>query len=159
MVSYYDTIVRYKGTFDYHGLYNLMKDFFTKRDYDWYETRYKDKGNEAEVEWTAERDYDEIHKIVFKISWHIWDFDVLEQEPLGKRKTIVRGRIDLRINQEHKEDYSGVYDDKDKIQRLMMAINKQLLSRDKDEYWDAIPLVLQHEFIAEVKKFLGMQSA
>ena len=40
------SFVRYKGDFDIHALYGVIKNFFLERDYDFYERRYKDKGME-----------------------------------------------------------------------------------------------------------------
>ena len=120
------------------------------RDYDWSEIRYKDKGNEAEVDWACEREYDEYHKITFKIAFHMWDASYQDDGS-------VKARIQISISGNLDEDYAKIYNEKDRFGKLLKNLHTRVTMREKDEYWDAIWLTMQHDFIAQVQAFLGMR--
>lgn len=153
------TNLRYKGEFEYVGLYNMMKSFFDSRDYDWFETKYKDKGDEFEVDWTVEREYDEYHKVIFKISFHAWDVEKIEFNQVGKPKSLIKARIHIQIESDLKLDYNKppMYDEGDKIQKILKKLHTKITQREVDEHWEAIPFVMQHDLMNEIKSYLGMR--
>lgn len=154
----FDGVIRYKGEFDYHGLYTLMKDFFTSRGYDWYESKYKDKGDEAEFKWNVEKKYDDHHTVIFKLEAHMWEYKKIESVVHGKRITKVSARIQIVINGEAKTNLDKIYGkNSGKINNLLKSIHKKIVQREQDEHWDVIQLSLQHDFIDTVKTFLGMK--
>lgn len=153
------TRMRFKGEFDYHGLLELMKNYFLSREYDFYETRYKDKGKEAEVDWEAEREYDEYNIVGFDISWHMWDYVKKEVEVNGKKKTFVTARIELTIKSKLERNWGpiGMYNKKSKLDKFLMGLHEKITYRERDEQWEAIALTMQHDLMAKMKVFLGMQ--
>ncbi|MCF7866869.1 hypothetical protein K9M18_05545, partial [Candidatus Woesearchaeota archaeon] len=66
--------IRYKGVYDFDGLYKLMRGWLDERRYDFMETLYKDKvagtlGNKVEIKMTPEMKIDEFVK--FKINFNM----------------------------------------------------------------------------------------
>ena len=76
-------MLRYKGVFDFDGLYKMMHAWLISKRYEFHETKYKDKvstpfGNEIEVEWTGEKKINEFVKQKIVIEFHLWDFAEVE---------------------------------------------------------------------------------
>lgn len=153
------TRIRFKGEFDYHGLITLIKDYFLSREYDFYETRYKDKGYESEVTWKAEREYDEYNIVGFDIDWHMWDYVKKEVEINGQKKTFVTARIELIIISKHEQNWGpiGIYNEKSKVDKFLKGLHKKITAREVGEQWEAIAATMQHDLMAKIKEFLGMQ--
>jgi hypothetical protein len=154
------TRMRFKGEFDYHGLITLMKNYFLSREYDFYEKRYKDKGKEAEVDWVAEREYDEYNIVGFKITWHMWDYTKFDKEVNGKTKTYVKARIYLQITSFMERNWGPVkiYNEKSKFDRFLKGLHERITYRELDETWEGIALGMQHDLMAKIKAHIGMQS-
>src|SRR6056297_2948282 len=132
--------INFKGEFDYQEFYSLMKEFFVSRGFDFYETRYKDKGNEYEVEWKADRDYDALHKVDATVKYHAWDVERLRVERSGKPVTIIRARIQIKIKftvVRGYDDYLGVGVFKeDKFDSFLKRMYDKIADREVDEYWE-----------------------
>lgn len=153
------TQLRFKGEFEYQGLYTLWKEFFTSRGYDFYENRYKDKGDEFEVEWKCERDYDEMHKMIFEVKFHAWDADKLQVEKQGKPVMLVKARILINFSAKLSvgdSDLSGakVFENNDSI---FKKIYDKINERSIDEYWDVTMGMLLVDLSSQTKSYLGMQ--
>lgn len=156
MAGPYDSVIRYKGEFDYHKLYTMMKDFFVSRGYDWYEAKYKDKGDEAEFKWAIEKKYDDHHTLKFGVEAHMWEYKKIESVVHGKRVTKVKARIEIVINSEAKTETGKIYGP-GKLNNFLEKIHKKIVAREQDEYWDVISLGTQHEFVNFVKEILHMK--
>jgi len=150
--------VRYKGEFDLHALYGLIKGFFLARDYDFYERRYKDKGNEIKINMDPDREYDEYHKVIFSVFIHVMDYTHVQVVRGGKPKTLIRGRVQIDFSHKITYDYSPVkiFDTKNKTGKLLKKLYGVVTQREVDEYWDVLTLSLQQDLIEETKAFFKM---
>lgn len=155
--------IHYKGEFDYQEFYSLMKEHFTSRGFDFFETRYKDKVNEFEVEWEADREYDALHKVDVEVKYHAWDVERLRVERSGKPTTLIRARIQIKIVAKvirGHEDYLGVGVFKeDKFDSFLRNMYDKITYNETEEYWEdevAGPLVMG--LSGKLQSFFGMQN-
>lgn len=89
----YPDQIKYAGVVDFENLYRTMIDWFTSRKYDFYETLYKDKPPELELEWTAKRKLDEFYQHRIEISFHLYDVKEVETIKGGIKKNMIYCRM------------------------------------------------------------------
>ena len=63
------------------------------RKYDFYETLYKDKPPELELEWTAWKKLNDMYAHQIEMSFHLFDIEDVEAIKDGKKKKLVKCRI------------------------------------------------------------------
>ena len=100
-------IIRFKGVFDWQGLYRLARMWFESNNYKFNEKRYKHKGDEVEVDMYGERKIDEMIKYDVYVHFHIWhlrDIEVVEGTRTLKRN---QGIIHIEIHSTLKLDWQG----------------------------------------------------
>lgn len=95
-------IIRYKGLFDYDGLYNIMVQWLKARGFWFHERTYKHKvpsplGAEQEIEWTAEKKVTDYYKFVYSIKWHLWDMTEVEVVKEGVKKVLTNARLEIKL--------------------------------------------------------------
>ena len=156
------TKIRYKGEFNYADLYRVIKGFFKDREYDFFETRYKLKGDEHEIDWKAERKYDEMHQIVFDIAFHAWSVEELQVIRYGKPETHIRARVEIKINGKVDKGYSRhnkqqIFNEDDRFDKFFKKLYDKLTHNETDEYWEEeVALELLLHLSEEVKKTFNM---
>lgn len=96
-------IVRYRGLFDYDGLYNVMVQWIKARGYWFHERAYKHKvptalGAEQEIEWDAEKKITDYYKFTIGIKWHLWEITEVEVVKEGVKKVLTNARLEIKIN-------------------------------------------------------------
>lgn len=158
------TKIRYKGEFNYAQLYRVVKGFFKERDYDFYETRYKLKGDEQEIDWKAERMYDEMHKVEFIIALHAWNVEQLQVVRYGKPETHIRARIEIKIEGKINKGYATynnqqIFNEADRFDSFFKKLYDKLTHNETDEYWEEeVALELLLHLSEEIKKVFNMSS-
>jgi len=104
--------VRYKGLFDFDGLYNLIAHWFKSRGYWFHETTYKHKvpsplGAEDELKWEGTKKVNDYVQYEIEIEMHLWDMTEVEVEKDGVKKTLTNARFELIIDGDLEIDYQG----------------------------------------------------
>ncbi|MBD3209221.1 hypothetical protein GF367_02270 [Candidatus Woesearchaeota archaeon] len=121
-------MIRYKGVFDWEGLYRLCRLWIEDNRYKFQEKRYKHKGDELEIDLTGERRIDEMHKQHLYVYFHIWhlrDIEIAEGTKTLKRNT---GLVHVEIWGSIEVDYSGRFEGskfKEKLKKWWMIIRKK----------------------------------
>lgn len=96
-------IIRYKGLFDFDGLYSFMVRWLKTHRYEFYEYDYKHKvpspyGAEQEIGWRAEQKVTEYYKYTISIYSHLWDMTEVEVVQKGVKKTLTNARIEITFD-------------------------------------------------------------
>lgn len=156
--------IRYKGDFDWAGLYRLIWNWLLKKHFRVHEKRYKDKldtakGNELEVEVWGEKELTEYYKYKAFIEYHLWESKEVPVVVDGKQTKIMRGRIDIKINADLITDWQGRYKSDNMIHKLMEKfLNEVAFKYDITiKYTGPLDKDL-HRLEAEIKKFLKMEA-
>jgi hypothetical protein len=103
-------IIRYKGLFDFDGLYYLMVQWLKQRRYWFHEIDYKHKvpspaGAEQEIKWEAEKKINDYMKYKMNIFLHTWDQTEVEVVKNGEKKTLTSARIEITFDGTIEIDY------------------------------------------------------
>lgn len=152
--------LKYKGIFDYEGMYKMMRRWFKDREYDFWERRYKHKrragGAEIEVNWEAWRDITELLRNWIYIYFHIWDYEEVEVIKDGQKKKMAKARMRIEFSWHIEIDYEDRWVDS-KLKRALLNfiikfhLRKELSEPYGDKLWYNCNKLQQ-----ETKKFLGM---
>lgn len=103
-------LIRYKGVFDWPGLYRYTKFWIEDNRYKFHEKRYKHKWGEVEVDFIGERKIDEMHRNWVHVYFHIWNLKDIEVIENGKKVKRNSGRIHIMIDTSVEVDYSKRFD-------------------------------------------------
>ncbi|MBC8501188.1 MAG: hypothetical protein H8D38_05510 [DPANN group archaeon] len=156
------TVVKFKGEYDWGGLYALIMNWLMERKYETHDKRYKEKiagpaGAEIKSDIYGEKRHTSYTKLW--ISFRIRGFDYIEKEKIinGKKRMMTGGRIAIRIITEVEFDWQNVFTGspfRKMMGRFYDWVKKkdnELLIIDVHEYET---LRIEHE----IKKFLGMET-
>ncbi len=153
-------VVKVKKPHDFDGLYQMMQNFFTSRDFDLFEKKYKDKGvgDEIEGKWVAEREIDEYMKWEIKVEFKMWDVQFTEvKNPAGETVKGYDSRLRIIIDAFIVMDYNNMFSGSG-FKEWMGKTYFRMKERDIDfEYTE--PLInLVQKFQQRIKKYLGFET-
>ncbi len=150
--------VRYKGLFDFEGLYRLMYAWYKSQRYEMQEDLYKDKidtplGNEIEIKWSGWKRVDEIAKYWVKVYIHIWEGKEIEVVDGTLRRKLFRARMNIEFSGEIDFDYQKLF----KRSKVFRPILSKMREREfLIKYVDDLTYsVIRYQ--TQVKKFLHME--
>ncbi|MFT4260980.1 MAG: hypothetical protein ACMXX9_00940 [Candidatus Woesearchaeota archaeon] len=97
-------VIKYKGVYDFDGLYKLIRQWFKERNYDFSEPLYKDKsggpfGNEIELKLYGEKKITEFIK--YHIQLETWKIEMKEFDAKidGEVKKVTDGRMSVTFTE------------------------------------------------------------
>jgi hypothetical protein len=160
-------IFKYKGVFDYEGLYKMMHAWLISKRFLFQEDKYKDKvstpfGNEVEIKWVAEKKVTEFIREWIQIEFHMWDFSEVEVIGKdGKKAKAAKTRMEIRFRAQIEFDYAGRF--KESGSKFSEKLGQFYV--ENIIYWDwklryANPLEYSvYDLHTKVKKFLNTDTS
>ena len=154
-------IIRYKGLFDFDGLYYLMVQWLKQRRYWFHEIDYKHKvptpyGAEQEIKWEAEKKINDYMKYRIGIFLHTWDQTEVEVIKDGEKKTLTSARIEITFDGTIEIDYEKRMSKSRVWAAIADVYYKYFLKEDIESiHYDTMYYRLQR-LHSMVKKFLDM---
>ncbi|MFA5797344.1 MAG: hypothetical protein WC916_04890 [Candidatus Woesearchaeota archaeon] len=156
-------LIRYKGVFDFEGLYRMMHAWLINKRFLFHENQYKDKvytpfGNEIEVKWVAEKKVTEFIKQYVTVHFHLWDFAEVEMIKDGKKVKMTQSRMEIRLDAQLELDYTKKFAGSEFSKKLGAFYTEKII------YWDwrikyADPLAYSlYDLHAKIKKYLNTES-
>ncbi|MBW3015627.1 hypothetical protein KY330_04355 [Candidatus Woesearchaeota archaeon] len=104
-------IIRFKGIFDFDGLYKLMVKWFQDRLYIFQEPTYKDKagsdGREVEISWESEKKISDFYEYHITVDFHLWDMQPVEVILEGEKRILTKARMEIVIKSYVVADYQN----------------------------------------------------
>lgn len=157
--------IRYKGLFDWGGLYRFIWDWLKKREFRVHEKRYKDKirtalGNELQVNMWGEKEVTEYYMYKVTVYYHLWESKEIPVIIDGKQVKRMRGRMHIELNADIITDWQKRYKSGENIFHKLMEkfLNDVAFKYDREmKHIDLVDKDL-HRLEAEIKKFLKMES-
>ncbi|MBC8496006.1 hypothetical protein H8D36_07655 [archaeon] len=154
--------IKYKGDYDFDGLYSLVWNWISGRRYVTQEPKYKDKidspaGTEVEVDIVGQKKETPYVKLWIKAALHNWDFKEKEGMLHGEKKLYTGGRIQITITTDVEVDWQNNFTGSKfkemagKFYFWVMKKEIETINIDAQEYE---ALKLEHE----IKKFLKMET-
>src|SRR3989344_580355 len=157
------SLIRYRGLFDWAGLYATIADWFKHYRFILHEEMYKHKvpspqGAEQELFWYAEEEVTEFVKFRFEVSFHLWDMTEIEVVKDGKKKLLTNARLEIQISGKLMFDWQNKFD-KNKFTRALRDLYLGYIWRRESSsvYGDMIYYRMLN-LHAHVRKYLDMQS-
>ncbi len=97
-----ETFIKFKGDYDFEGLYKLITRWIIEKRYVLDEKRYKDKidnpmGTEVEIDLEGKRKETSYIRRIIEVSLHMWNYKEKEGILHGEKKKFTGGRITIRI--------------------------------------------------------------
>ena len=156
------TKIRYRGVYDWEGLFRLMRGWFEAREYEFYERRYKHKskheGAELEINFEAWRDINEYARNVIKIYFHIWNAEEVEVVKDGKKKKMWDARMLIEFSGLVELDYDNHWEHSFFLRHLRNFYHEFVIKQEIDNIWTDKLWYKINDLQQECKRFLGMQS-
>jgi hypothetical protein len=157
--------IRYKGLFDWAGIYKLVYNWIVNRQFRFHEKRYKDKldtplGNELEVDVWGEKEVTEYYKYRMDVAYHLWESREIPVVINGKQTKLWQGRIEIKISGKVITDWQGHYKSgENTVHKWMeMFLNKVVLKNEIEmKHIDPFDKDL-HRLEAELKKLLKIEA-
>jgi hypothetical protein len=156
--------IRYKGYFDWGGLYRLVWQWMERRKFRVHEKRYKDKfdtplGAEIEVDVWGEKEVTEYYKYKISVNYHLWESKEVPVTVDGKQVNRMRGRMQVDIQGQVITDWQKKYKEDNIMHKLMKTfLNDVVLKYEIDiKHIDPFDKEL-HALDAEIKKFLKIEA-
>lgn len=155
----YPDQIKYAGVVDFENLYQTMIGWFRGRKYDFFETLYKDKPPELELEWTAKRKLDEFYQHKIEISFHLYDVKEVEAIKDGVKKKMIYCRMVITFKPILLLDWQKRWQTSIFMRMLYKFYFRNVIYREFQlKYADAL-YYLYYGLHAKVKECLEMESA
>jgi len=155
--------VRFKGLFDWGGLYRLVWKWMQNRQFRVHEKRYKDKidtalGNELEVDVWGEKEITEYYQYVIEVSYHLWESKEVPVIENGKQVMRMQGRMQVNIKGSVITDWQGRYKGSTTNKLMETFLNKVILKNELEmKHIDPFDKDM-HRLESEIKKFLKIEA-
>ena len=155
--------IRYKGLFDFDGLYNLIAAWMKARGYWFEETKYKHKvplptGAEQEITFKGSKDVTEFYQHNIVVDFHLWDMTEVEVEVKGVKKTLTNARLEIVISGALNVDYEGRFEETTFWQNVRDFFLKYVLKQDLETIWYDELRYRLYRLHAAIKEFMDMQT-
>ncbi len=152
-------VIQYKGVVDFDKLYNRMISWFRDRKYDFYETLYKDKPPELEIEWSANRKVDDFYKYQIDVSFHLFEIEKVEAVKNGETKQMISTRMWIRFEPTLIADWQDRWGENKFTEILLKFYLGYVAKRDLQlQYADPL-WYITYQLHNIVKEELGMTTA
>lgn len=154
--------VKFKGDYDWDGLFKLVSNWIMNRKYDYHEDRYQDKkkgpaGSELKVKVYGRKDETPFVRQWIHVYFHIWGMKEKKGVLHEEEKEFTGGRLTIDITAKIELDWQGRFKGSKwkevlgKFYVWVMRKEIQIIHVDNHEYE---ALRLEHE----IKKFLRMET-
>jgi len=155
--------VRYRGLFDFSGLYNSMADWFKHYRYVLHEEMYKHKvpspsGAEQELSWWAEEEVNEFIKFRMEVEFHLWDMTEIEVVKDGKKKQLTNARIEIKLKAVLIHDWQDRFE-QSKFTRMLRSLYWSVIyRREATGFWTDMIYYRTLGLQAHIKQYLDLQT-
>jgi len=157
-------LIRYKGVFDYDGMYKMMHAWLISKRFLFHENKYKDKvstpfGNEIEAKWTAEKKVTEFVMEIIKIEFHLWDAAEVEVIRDGKKVKMYKARMEIRFFADVMVDYSKRFSEGTTFAKKLgkFYVENVMIWDLRMRYFNALEYAV-YDLQTKVKKYLNMDT-
>lgn len=156
--------LRYKGVFDFKGVYELVYRWYRNRQFRFHERRYKDKtytplGNEIEANVWGEKEVTEFYKYHVTVDYHLWEAKEIPVIIKGKKVKRMRARIDIRLDGKVVCDWQNRYDRSNPFQNVILNFLIKTVLKYELEVKHVDPLDKDlHNLEEQIKKHLKIES-
>lgn len=163
-VPYTPIILRYRGLFDWDGLYLAIADWLKRYRYILHEETYKHKvpspmGAEQELRWFADIEVNDYIKFRITLDFHLWDMTEVEVVRDGKKKLLTNARMQIEMRGTIWADWQDKFEKNNFTRALRSFYHNYVIRRDLDSVYGDMLIYRMSNLHAYIKKLLDMQTA
>ncbi|MEE9525209.1 MAG: hypothetical protein V3V78_01210 [Candidatus Woesearchaeota archaeon] len=156
-------MIRYKGLFDFDGLYNLIVQWMKSRKYWFHEQKYKHKvplptGAEQEITFIGTKNVTEFYSNEMKVDFHLWDMTEVEIEKNGVKKTLTNARMTITLSATLLIDPEKRFEKTAFWQSIRDFFLKYIMRQNVETIWADELRYRVYKLHAVIKEFLDMQT-
>jgi len=153
--------IKYRGLFDFAGMYRFIQKWMKKRHYEFHETKYKQKPlvyfPEHEIKFWGEKKLTDYMMYRIDIFIHLYEAEKKEVEVDGKKKEMMDTRMIIEIDGDVITDYSEEFERTSFTKKIESFLNKRVLYQEiLLKYLDPFDYEL-YDLETDIKKFLKME--
>ena len=152
--------IRYKGVFDFQGLYKMMARWLKSRRFEFHENLYRLRGPELVIRWYADRKKNPFGRQIIEIDIDIRGYEEVEAVVNGVKKKLVSGRMTINFDAKVELAYPDIFGGKkwnsDLERKLLYFLRNFVVKRDVELlYIDALyyEIYKLHNEVREYMKF------
>lgn len=152
-------IIRYRGIFDFDGLYKFIVKWIKDHDFDFYEKEILDKPPYKiyKMEGRKKVNFFVMHLLLPEI-W-LWEAKPVEVIRNGHKKVLTKARMKIVINAGYILDYDGDFERSPGLKKLEKFLNSKILYHEHFlKVFDYLDYFL-YGFMTDIKKYLEMETA
>ena len=152
-------IIKYRGIFDFDGLYKFITKWIKDNDFDFQESKLVDKPPYQIYKFVGRKKAN--YYAMFLITPEIWLWEAKSVEIIkdGKKKTLTEARMKIIINGGYILDYDGDFEKSPGLKKLEKFLFNKIMYHDTLlKYFDYFDYYL-YDFMTDVKKYLEMETA
>ena len=152
-------LIRYRGIFDFDGLYKFLVKWIKNKDFDFYETRVMDKPPYKIHKLMGRKKINFMVMFVIHTELWLWEAKPVQVIKNGKTKTLTEARMKIMISGDIIWDYDGDFEKSQGLKKMENFLNNKILYHENLlKYIDYFDYYL-HDYMTEIKKYLEMETA
>jgi len=152
-------VIKYRGVFDFEGLYTFIVKWLKDRDYDFMERRILDKPPYRIHEMEGRKKVS--FMVLYRVMPSIWLWDIKPVEIVdvhGHVKTMTEGRLKIILNGGIIWDYDGDFEKTSMQKKIEAFLQWKILYHENFlKHLDWLDYHV-HELMADIKAYLNMES-
>jgi hypothetical protein len=150
--------LKYRGNFDFDGLYKFCQQWLESRDYDFYFDLVKDKPPYLKYKMTGRKKLNFYCMVLIYLEFLMWDVKEVEIIKDNQKKHMMNGFIKISFSAGFITDYDGDFEKSPGLKKIESFLNNYIFYHENLlKYFDYMDYHL-YDFMTDVKKYMGMQS-
>ena len=152
-------IIRYRGIFDFDGLYKFMIKWLKDKDFDFYERKILDKPPYRIYKMEGRKKINFYAMLMLLPELWLWEAKTVEVIRDGQKKMLTEARMKIVINGGYTTDYDGDFEKTKGLKKIEAFLNNKILYHEiLLKYFDYLDYFM-YDFMTDVKKYLEMETA
>ena len=155
----FQRIIKYRGIFDFDGLYKFMAKWIKDHDFDFYEKRVLDKPPYKIYKFEGRKKIN--FYCMFLLLPEIWLWEAKDIEVIrdGRKKIMTEARMKIVMNAGFITDYDGDFEKTAGLKKVEKFLNGKILYHEHFlKYFDYLDYYL-YGYMQDTKKYLEMETA
>ncbi len=152
-------VIRYRGIFDFDGLFKFVVKWIKNHDFDFYETRVMDKPPYKIHKLMGRKKINFMVMFVIHTELWLWEAKPVQVIKNGRTKTLTEARMKIMISGDIIWDYDGDFEKSEGLKKMENFLNNKILYHENLlKYTDYFDYYL-HDYMTEIKEYLEMETA
>jgi len=155
----FQRIIRYKGVFDFDGVYKYIVKWIKNNDYDFYEKKVWDYPPYKVYKLEGRKKISYMTMFLLFVEIWVWEDKPVEIVRDGKVKHLTEARMKILFDGGYTFDYDGDFEKSPGLKKIEKFLLFKIMFHDMFLKWYDFMDYFVHSFVADVKDYLEMETA